>query len=143
MREIAFPYANDQSTLLSFVSEGETAVKARQANVASSPNKDIAAALSQDLTNMENAMNAVKIVGGSLYKQMDNVVFQALDPENSQQQLASKKTRIVQVDSRISKNIRNTKDSMRVSTSRTDQNSVGGGSKDSLLNLSTAYENFA
>lgn len=143
VREIAFPYANDQSTLLSFVSEGETAVKARQANVASSPNKDIAAALSQDLTNMENAMNAVKIVGGSLYKQMDNVVFQALDPENSQQQLASKKTRIVQVDSRISKNIRNTKDSMRVSTSRTDQNSVGGGSKDSLLNLSTAYENFA
>jgi hypothetical protein len=132
------PVHDDESTLLSFVFEDETALKARQANAASSPNKDIVAALSKDLTYLENAMNAAKIVGDSLYEQMDNVVFQALDPENSQQQLANFNTRIVQVDSSVNKSIRNTKDSMRL----TDQNSVGGGSKDSLLDLSTASENF-
>jgi hypothetical protein len=142
VHEAAFPDANDQSTPLSFVSEDGTAVKARRANAASSPNKDVATALSQDLTNLDNAINAVKIVGDSLYKQMDNVVFQALDPENSQQQLASKNKRIVQLDSSNNKNIRNTKDSMRVSVSITDQNSVGGGSEDSLLDLSAAYDNF-
>eukprot|EP00980_Cylindrotheca_fusiformis_P002227 scaffold517_cov119-Cylindrotheca_fusiformis.AAC.10 len=87
IREISFANSNDQSTLLSYVSEDETRSQARNTEAVSSPNKDSRAGVSEELTDLGNAINAVKAAGDSLYKQVDDAMLWALDPESSQQRL--------------------------------------------------------
>lgn len=147
VREISFAHVNDQSTLLSFVSDDDRAAKGRAAkgraaNVGSSPNTEVAEALSKDLTELENAINAVKVVGDSLYKQVDDAVFRALDPENSQQPLESRNIAVVPSDSKNCKNGSSKKGSISASISRADERSTGGGSGDSLWEMSAVDGDF-
>ncbi|KAL3945792.1 MAG: hypothetical protein SGBAC_000064 [Bacillariaceae sp.] len=54
----------------------------------SSENDGVIAALSQDLTNMDNIMHAAKVVGDTISKQMDNLAYRVLDPKNAEVQLS-------------------------------------------------------
>lgn len=56
----------------------------------SSENEGVLAALSQDLTKIENVMHAAKVVGDTISQQMDDLAFRVLDPENAEVQISKR-----------------------------------------------------
>jgi len=55
-----------------------------------SENEGAIVALSQDLTKMENAMHAAKVVGDTIAQQMDDLAYRVLDPENAEVQFSTR-----------------------------------------------------
>ncbi|CAJ1931770.1 unnamed protein product [Cylindrotheca closterium] len=59
-------------------------------NGESAENEGVIAALSQDLTKMENVMHAAKVFGDTISQQMDDLAYRVLDPENAEVQISKR-----------------------------------------------------